>query len=84
MFSDSSRNYIRNKVRKFKNPFFDISFNLIYNIYIKFSYTITFENLMKNATSHLSSFLCKSSVGKYMIMIRSVTNEITKKKKKFN
>ena len=86
MFSDSSRNYIRNKVRKFKNPFFDISFNLIYNIYIyiKFSYTITFENLMNNATSHLSSLLCKSSVGKYMIMIRSVTNEITKKKKKFN
>ena len=85
MFSDSSRNYIRNKVRKFKNPFFDISFNLIYNIYIyiyiKFSYTITFENLMNNATSHLSSLLCKSSVGKYMIMIRSVTNEITKKKK---
>ena len=34
MFSDSGRNYIRNKVRKFKNPFFDISFNLIYNIYI--------------------------------------------------
>ena len=34
MFSDSSRNYIRNKVRKFKNPFFDISFNLIDNIYI--------------------------------------------------
>ena len=34
MFSDSSRNYIRNKVRKFKNPFFDISFNLIYDIYI--------------------------------------------------
>ena len=35
MFSDSSRNYIRNKVRKFKNPFFDISFNLIYNIYCR-------------------------------------------------
>ena len=34
IFSYSSRNYIRNKVRKFKNPFFDISFNLIYNIYI--------------------------------------------------
>ena len=36
MFSNSSRKYIRNKVRKFKNPFFDISFNLIYkkNIYI--------------------------------------------------
>ena len=34
MFSDSSRTYIRNKVRKFKNPFFDISFNLIYNIYM--------------------------------------------------
>ena len=34
MFSDSSRNYKRNKVRKFKNPFFDISFNLIDNIYI--------------------------------------------------
>ena len=45
MFSDSSGDYIRNKVRKFKNPFFDISFNLIYNIYIYiyiiFSYTIT-------------------------------------------
>ena len=34
MFSDSSRNYTRNKDRKFKNPFFDISFNHIYNIYI--------------------------------------------------
>ena len=34
MFSDSSRNYKRNKVRKFKNLFFDISFNLIDNIYI--------------------------------------------------
>ena len=84
MFSDSSRNYIRNKVRKFKTPFFDISFNLIYNIYIyiyiyiKFSYTITIENLMNNATSHLSSLLCKSPVSKYMIMVRSVTNEITK------
>ena len=79
MFSDSSRNYIRNKVKKFKNPFFDISFNLIYNIYIyiKFSYTITFENLMNNATSHLMSLLCKSS--KYTIMVRSVANEITKK-----
>ena len=85
MFFDSSRNYIRNKVRKFKNPFFDISFNLIYNIYIyiyiyiKFSYAITFENLMNNATSHLLSLLCKSSVSKYMIMVKSVTNEITKK-----
>ena len=49
-------------------------------IYIKFSYTIIFENLMNNATSHLSSLLCKSSVSKYMIMLRSVTNEITKKK----
>ena len=47
-------------------------------IYIKISYTITFENLMNNATSHLSSLLCKSSVSKYMIMVRSVTNEITK------
>ena len=34
MFSDNSTNYIRNKVRKFENLFFDISFNLIYNIYI--------------------------------------------------
>ena len=34
---------------------------------------------MNNATSHLSSLLCKSSVSKYIIMIRSVTNEITKK-----
>ena len=77
MFSDSGRNYIRNKVRNFKNPFFDISFNLIY-IY-KFSYTITSENLMNNATSHLSSLLCKSSISKYMIMVRNITNGITKK-----
>ena len=83
MFSDSSRNYTRNKDRKFKNPFFDISFNHIY-IYIKFSYTITFENLMNNATSHLISLLCKSSVSKYTIMVRSVANEITKKKYKIN
>ena len=34
MLSYSNRNYIRNKVKNFKNPFFDISFNLIYNIYI--------------------------------------------------
>ena len=34
---------------------------------------------MNNATSHLSSLLCKLSVSKYMIMVRSVTNEITKK-----
>ena len=74
MFSDNSTNYIRNKVRKFKNLFFDISFNLIYII----SYTITFENLMNNAISHLSSLLYKSSVSKYMIMVRSITNEITK------
>ena len=33
IFSNSSKNYIRNKVRKFKNPFFDIFFNLLY-IYI--------------------------------------------------
>ena len=80
MFSNSSKNYTRNKVRKFKNPFFDISFNLIYIcIYIKFSYTITFENLMNNVTSHLSSSLCKSTVSKYMIMVRNVTNEVTKK-----
>ena len=78
MFSDSSKNYIRNKVWKFKNPFFDISYIYIY-IYIKFSYTITFENLMNNATSHLLSLLYKSSVSKYIIMVRIVTNEITKK-----
>ena len=34
---------------------------------------------MNNATSHLSSLLCKSSVSKYMIMARSIINEITKK-----
>ena len=33
---------------------------------------------MNNATSHLSSLLCKLSVSKYMIIVRSVTNEITK------
>ena len=34
---------------------------------------------MNNATSHLSSLLCRLSVSKYMIMVRSVTNKITKK-----
>ena len=43
MFSDSSRNYTRNKDRKFKNPFFDISFNHIYNIYI---YIYNFHTLL--------------------------------------
>ena len=47
MFSDTSRNYIRNKVRKFKNPFFDISFNLIYNIYI---YIYNFHTLLLSKT----------------------------------
>ena len=46
---------------------------------ILFLHTITFENLMNNATFHLTSLLCKSSVSKYMIMVRSITNEITKK-----
>ena len=55
---------------------FHLTLFIIY-IYIKFSYTITFENLMNNATSHLMSLLCKSS--KYTIMVRSVANEITKK-----
>ena len=32
---------------------------------------------MNNATFHLSSLLCKSIVSKYMIMVRSVINEIT-------
>ena len=45
MFSDSSRNYIRNKVRKFKNPFFDISFNLIYIKYI-YIYIYNFHTLL--------------------------------------
>ena len=87
IFSGNNTNYKRNQVRKFKNPFFDISFNLLYiyiYIYIKFSYTITFENLMNNATSHLLYLLCKLLVSKYMIMVRSVTNEITKKIYKIN
>ena len=40
MFSNNSRNYIRNKVRKFKNPFFDISFNLIYKYKYIYIYVI--------------------------------------------
>ena len=62
---------------------FHLSLFIIY-IYIKFSYTIIFENLMNNATSLLLSLLCKSSVNKYMIMVRSVTNEIIKKIYKIN
>ena len=34
---------------------------------------------MNNATSHLTSLLCKSSVSKYMIMVKNIINEITKK-----
>ena len=34
---------------------------------------------MNNATSRLMSLLCKSSVSKYTIMVRSIANEITKK-----
>ena len=34
---------------------------------------------MNNATSHLSFLLWKSSVSKYIIMVKSVINEITKK-----
>ena len=33
---------------------------------------------MNNTTSHLSSLLCKSLVIKYIIMVKNVTNEITK------
>ena len=36
---------------------------------------------MNDATSHLTSLLCKSLVSKYT-MVRSVTNKIIKKKKK--
>ena len=32
---------------------------------------------MNNIISHLSSLLCKLSVCKYIIMVKSVTNEIT-------
>ena len=34
---------------------------------------------MNNTTFHLMSLLCKSLVSKYMIMAKSVTNEIIKK-----
>ena len=37
---------------------------------------------MNDTTSHLMSLICKLSVSKYMIMVRSITNEILKKKKK--
>ena len=46
----------------------------IYN----FHTMLLFENLMNGAASHLTSLLCKSSVSKYMIMVRSITSEITK------
>ena len=40
---------------------------------------MTFKNLMNCFVFHLISMLCKLSVGKYMIMIRNVTNKIMKK-----
>ena len=40
---------------------------------------MTFKNLMNCSAFHLISMLCKLSVGKYIIMIRNVTNKIMKK-----
>ena len=40
---------------------------------------MTFKNLMNCSSFHLISMICKLSVGKYMIMIRNVTNKIIKK-----
>ena len=40
---------------------------------------MTFKNLMNCSSFHLISMICKLSVGKYMIMIKNVTNEIMKK-----
>ena len=66
-----------------------MTFHLTFYIYIyihthiqNFHTLLFFENLMNNATSHLMSLLWKSSVSKYMIMVRSITNEIIKKMKK--
>ena len=39
---------------------------------------MTFKNLINNFTSHLMSMLCKSSTGKYMIMVRNFIDEIMK------
>ena len=55
MFSNSSRNYIRNKVRKFKNPFFDILFKLIYNTHTHththtYIYIYNFHTLLLSKT----------------------------------
>ena len=47
------------------------SYHEIIYIYIyiyNFHSLLLFENLMNDATSHLTSLLCKSSVSKYMIM----------------
>ena len=81
MFSYNNRNCIRNKVKKKIFFFFYISFDLIYiHTHIQNFHTLLlFENLMNDATSHLMSLLWKSSVSKYMIMVRSITNEIIKK-----
>ena len=75
-FSNTNRNCIRNKVRKFKILFLTFHLNLyIYN----FHTPLLFENQMNDATSHLTSLLCKSLVSKY-IMVRCVINKIIKKK----
>ena len=46
------------------------------------THTITFKNLINDATSHLTPLLCNSLTNKYMIIVRNVTNMIMKKKKK--
>ena len=80
MFSNNNRNCIRNKVRKFKILFLTFHLNLYIYIYIyNFHTPLLFENQMNDATSHLTSLLCKSLVSKY-IMVRCVINKIIKKK----
>ena len=62
---------------------FHLTLYIYIYIYIIF-YTITFKNLINDATSHLTHLLWKSLASKYIIIVKNVINEIMKKSDKTN
>ena len=74
MFSSNSRNYIRNKVRKFLNSLFDISFNLLYIyiyvcvcVYVKVKKKGIFKIFINLKTNEKPMLITKIIVLKYLM-----------------
>ena len=63
---------------------FHLTLYIYTHTHILSSYTITFKNLINDATSHLTPLLWKSLANKYMIIVKNVINEIMKKSDKTN